>query len=59
MLDFQAGLHPEALDRDMIKANIRRMILGEETMAAYVAEISAEIRAEEGLAPAARRSSPA
>ncbi len=48
--DFQAGLHPEALDREMIKANIKRMILGEATMAAYVAEIAAEIKADPALA---------
>jgi hypothetical protein len=51
--EFQAGMHPELLDREMIKDNIRRMILGEETMSAYVEEIAAEIRAENNLSPAA------
>ena len=44
--EFQAGMHPELLDRDMIKENIRRMIIGEETMNAYVSEIAQELATE-------------
>ena len=39
-------MHPELLDRDMIKENIRRMIIGEETMNAYVSEIAQELATE-------------
>lgn len=44
--EFQAGMHPELLDREMIKSNIRRMIVGEETMNAYVTEIAQELAGE-------------
>ena len=44
--EFQAGMHPELLDREMVKSNIRRMIVGEETMNAYVTEIAQELATE-------------
>jgi len=48
--DFQDGLHPELLNKDAAKERVRRMILGEQSLAALAKEITAELNAEMGKA---------
>lgn len=47
--EFQQGLRPELLDRDMIKARVKAMLLGEENSSALAAEIAAELSGELGM----------
>lgn len=46
--EFQAGMRPELLDRDQVKENVRRMILGEQSMAELADQIARELAAETG-----------
>jgi hypothetical protein len=46
---FQDGLQPELLDREAIKERVRRMILGEQSMAAVAGEIAQELATEMGM----------
>ncbi len=46
--DFQAGLVPELIDKDMAKERVRRMILGEASMAEIANEIAQELSEEMG-----------
>jgi hypothetical protein len=45
---FEDGLVPELLDKDKAKARVRRMLLGEQSMAQLAQEIAAELSAEFG-----------
>lgn len=47
--EFQDGLRPELLDKDKAKERVKRMILGEQNMAALAAEIAQELAAEMGI----------
>jgi hypothetical protein len=49
MGEFQAGLRPELLDRDMIKERVKQMLLGEASSAALAQELAAELAAEMGV----------
>lgn len=47
--EFQSGMRPELLDREMIKSRVRQMILGDESSAQLAQEIAAELSAEMGI----------
>jgi hypothetical protein len=47
--DFQDGLEPQLLDKDKVKERVRRMILGDENMAALAQEIATELSTEMGV----------
>ncbi len=47
--DFQDGLVPELIDKDMAKERVKRMILGEQSMAALAGEIAGELAQELGI----------
>lgn len=49
MRDFQAGLHPELIDKDQVKEQVKRMILGEASMSALADEIASELSGELGV----------
>lgn len=44
--EFQAGLRPELIDKDLVKERIKAAITGENNMAALAQEIAAELAAE-------------
>jgi hypothetical protein len=46
--EFQAGLRPELIDKDIIKQRIKDAITGENNMAALATEIATELAAEMG-----------
>lgn len=46
--NFQDGLEPELLDKDKAKERVRRMLLGEQSMAQLAQEIASELSAEFG-----------
>lgn len=46
--NFQDGLEPELLDKDKAKDRVRRMLLGEQSMAQLAQEIASELSAEFG-----------
>lgn len=46
--NFQDGLNPELIDKEQAKERVRRMIFGEQSMAALANEITAELSAELG-----------
>lgn len=46
--NFQDGLEPELIDKEKAKERVRRMLIGEQNMAALAAEIAAELSAEFG-----------
>ena len=48
--DFQDGLVPDLLDKDRAKELVKRMITGEQTMAALAQEIAGELSQELGVA---------
>lgn len=48
--EFEAGLRPDLLDKEKVKDRIRKMLLGEQSMAALAGEITAELAAEFGQA---------
>lgn len=53
MRNFQDGLVPELLDKDKAKERVRKMLLGEQNMAALAQEIATELSGEFGnVAPA-------
>jgi hypothetical protein len=47
--DFQDGLEPQLLDKDKVKERVRRMLLGDENMAALAQEIASELSQEMGV----------
>ena len=47
--EFQQGLRPELLDKEMIKQRVRAMLLGEENASALAQEIAAELSGELGM----------
>lgn len=49
MRDFQDGLMPQLLDKDMAKERVRRMILGDQTMATMANDIAQELSREMGI----------
>ena len=49
MQDFQDGLRPDMLDQEAAKDRVRRLILGEASMAAMAQEIAAELSQEMGV----------
>ena len=49
MRDFQDGLMPQLLDKDMAKERVRRMILGDQNMASLANEIAQELSQEMGI----------
>jgi hypothetical protein len=51
--NFQDGLVPEMIDRDKAKDLVRRLITGEQNMAALAGEIAAELAAEMGISTGA------
>jgi hypothetical protein len=48
--DFQDGLVPELIDKETAKERVRRIMLGQETMANLASEIAGELSAEMGTA---------
>ena len=46
MAEFQQGLRPELLDRDMIKQRVKDMIIGQENAAKLATEIAQELATE-------------
>lgn len=46
--NFEEGLQPELLDKEKAKERVRRILLGEQSMAALAQEIAAELSAEFG-----------
>jgi len=46
--NFQDGLEPELLDKDKAKDRVRRLLLGEQSMAQLAQEIASELSAEFG-----------
>ena len=44
--DFEDGLRPDLIDKDTAKARVKRMIMGEQSMAALAAEVAAELATE-------------
>lgn len=46
--NFEEGLQPELLDKEKAKERVRRILLGEQNMAALAQEIAAELSAEFG-----------
>lgn len=46
--NFQDGLEPELLDKDKAKERVKRLLLGEQSMAQLAQEIAAELSAEFG-----------
>lgn len=54
MSEFQAGMRPELLDREMIKERIKQMLLGDANASALAQEIATELATEMGVSiPAA------
>lgn len=49
MRDFQDGLRPDMLDRDAAKDRVRRMLLGEASMAEMASQLAAELSTEMGV----------
>jgi hypothetical protein len=47
--EFQAGLRPELIDRELVKQRIRDAILGENNMSQLATEIATELSKEMGL----------
>jgi hypothetical protein len=47
--DFQDGLVPELLDKEQAKERVKRMLLGQENMAALANEIALELSREMGI----------
>lgn len=47
--DFQDGLRPDLIDKEVAKERVKRMILGEENTAALAQEIAAELSSELGV----------
>jgi len=47
--EFQQGLRPELLDKEMIKQRVRAMLLGEENTSTLAQEIAAELSGELGM----------
>lgn len=47
--DFEAGLRPELIDKELVKERVKRMIVGEQNMAALAEEIAQELAAEMGI----------
>lgn len=47
--EFQQGLRPELLDKEMIKQRVRAMLLGEENASTLAQEIAAELSGELGM----------
>lgn len=47
--DFEDGLNPELIDRDRAKERIKRMIIGDQSMAAMASELAAELSSELGV----------
>lgn len=50
--DFQDGLVPQLIDKETAKARVRRMLLGQSTMAALATEIATELSQEMGVSMA-------
>ncbi|MGB5051038.1 MAG: hypothetical protein WBO46_18975, partial [Caldilineaceae bacterium] len=46
--DFQDGLNPQLIDKDAAKERVRRMLLGDASMAQMAQEIASELSAEMG-----------
>lgn len=46
--DFQDGLNPSLIDKDAAKERVKRMLLGDASMAEMAAEIASELQAEMG-----------
>ncbi len=46
--DFEDGLNPQLIDKDKAKERVKRMILGEASMAELAAQVTAELQAEMG-----------
>jgi hypothetical protein len=49
MRDFQQGLRPELIDKETVKEQVKRMILGEASMSALADEIASELAGELGV----------
>jgi hypothetical protein len=49
MRDFQSGLRPELIDKEAVKEQVKRMLLGDANMAALADEIAQELAAEMGV----------
>lgn len=47
--EFQAGLRPELIDKDLVKERIKAAIVGEQQMGALATEIAQELAAEMGV----------
>jgi len=46
--DFEDGLKPQLIDKDKAKERVKRMILGDASMAELAAQVTAELQAEMG-----------
>ena len=46
--DFEDGLNPQLIDKDKAKERVKRMILGDASMAELAAQVTAELQAEMG-----------
>ena len=44
--DFQDGMRPDLIDKELVKERVRRMILGDQNMAALAEEIAQELATE-------------
>ena len=49
MSEFQAGMRPELLDKDMIKDRVKQMLLGDANASALAQEIATELSQEMGV----------
>lgn len=47
--DFQDGMRPDLIDKELVKERVRRMILGENSMSALAGEIAQELATEMGI----------
>jgi len=47
--DFQQGLRPDLIDKDLVKQRVKAMIIGDQNMAALATEIAQELATEMGI----------
>jgi len=47
--DFQQGLRPDLIDKDLVKQRVKAMIIGDQNMAALAEEIAGELATEMGI----------
>ena len=47
--DFQQGLRPDLIDKDLVKQRVKAMIVGDQNMAALAEEIAQELATEMGI----------